>query len=125
MTVVVGAVLGGVATVATAVGSLIVSYRTGQKTHVETERIRQGLEHESMPNHGSSMRDSLDRIESNMSTLSVRVCEQGKALSRVEEMQQVEAGALRTLAESDRQIHEEIDQMRDDMGRRIEEVGRR
>ena len=63
--------------------------------------LHRQLNHEMKPNHGGSLRDSNDRIEEKLGTISTSLDSQEKSLHRLEEHQRGMARDIGRLADTD------------------------
>lgn len=89
------------AAVLTAVATFIGTLRQGAKTRSDVHILHRQLNHEMKPNHGGSLRDSNDRIEEKLGTISTSLDRQADALRRVEGEQRGMAKDIGRLADTD------------------------
>lgn len=89
------------AAVLTAIATFIGALRQGAKTRSDVHMLHRQLNHEMKPNHGSSLRDSNDRIEEKLGTISTSLERQADALRRVEGEQRGMARDIGRLADTD------------------------
>lgn len=87
----------GFAAIITAIATLIGTLVQGAKTREDIRNMHQQLNHEVTPNHGASLRDSMNRIEQNLSVHT-------EALERVEKHQRGMARDIGRLADADAEI---------------------
>ena len=73
-----------VAAVLTALATLVGAIVQSMKTREDIRSMHRQLNHEMKPNHGGSLRDSNDRIEEKLGTISTSLDMQSSALRRVE-----------------------------------------
>lgn len=89
------------AAVLTAVATFIGALRQGAKTRSDVHMLHRQLNHEMKPNHGSSLRDSNDRIEEKLGAISTALDSQETSLHRLEEHQRGMARDIGRLADVD------------------------
>jgi len=89
------------AAILTAVATLIGALHQGVKTRSDVHMLHRQLNHEMKPNHGGSLRDSNDRIEEKLGTISTSLDRQADALRRVEGEQRGMAKDIGRLADTD------------------------
>ena len=89
------------AAVLTAIATFIGALRQGAKTRSDVHMLHRQLNHEMKPNHGGSLRDSNDRIEEKLGTISTSLDRQADALRRVEGEQRGMAKDIGRLADTD------------------------
>lgn len=89
------------AAVLTAVATFIGALHQGAKTRSDVHMLHRQLNHEMKPNHGGSLRDSNDRIEEKLGTISTALDRQADALRRVEGEQRGMAKDIGRLADVD------------------------
>lgn len=91
-----------------ALAALIGAMWSGYKTRIEVRAMRGKLESETSPDHGTSLRDSVDRIE-----------------ARLDEMRDAQRGMARDigrLGNADQRIEQTADHIHEDIRRRLERL---
>ena len=89
------------AAVLTALATLLGAVVQSVKTRSDIHSMHRQLNHEMKPNHGGSLRDSNDRIEEKLGTISTSLERQADALRRVEGEQRGMAKDIGRLADTD------------------------
>lgn len=89
------------AAVLTALATLVGAIVQSMKTREDIRSMHRQLNHEVKPNHGGSLRDSNDRIEEKLGTISTALDRQADALRRVEGEQRGMAKDIGRLADVD------------------------
>ena len=95
------------AAVLTAIATFIGALRQGAKTRSDVHMLHRQLNHEMKPNHGGSLRDSNDRIEEKLGTISTALDSQETSLHRLEEHQRGMARDIGRLADVDMDLRRE------------------
>ncbi|MDU3821153.1 MAG: hypothetical protein E7G59_02430 [Cutibacterium granulosum] len=90
-----------VAAVLTALATLVGAIVQSMKTREDIRSMHRQLNHEMKPNHGGSLRDSNDRIEEKLGTISTALDSQETSLHRLEEHQRGMARDIGRLADVD------------------------
>lgn len=90
-----------VAAVLTALATLVGAIVQSMKTREDIRSMHRQLNHEMKPNHGGSLRDSNDRIEEKLGTISTALDSQETSLHRLEEHQRGMAKDIGRLADVD------------------------
>ena len=90
-----------VAAVLTALATLVGAIVQSMKTREDIRSMHRQLNHEVKPNHGGSLRDSNDRIEEKLGTISTSLDSQETSLHRLEEHQRGMAKDIGRLADTD------------------------
>lgn len=90
-----------VAAVLTALATLVGAIVQSMKTREDIRSMHRQLNHEMKPNHGGSLRDSNDRIEEKLGTISTALDGQETSLHRLEEHQRGMAKDIGRLADTD------------------------
>ena len=90
-----------VAAVLTALATLVGAIVQSMKTREDIRSMHRQLNHEVKPNHGGSLRDSNDRIEEKLGTISTALDSQETSLHRLEEHQRGMARDIGRLADVD------------------------
>lgn len=90
-----------VAAVLTALATLVGAIVQSMKTREDIRSMHRQLNHEVKPNHGGSLRDSNDRIEEKLGTISTALDSQETSLQRLEEQQRGMAKDIGRLADVD------------------------
>ena len=91
-----------------ALAALIGALWSGYRTRIEVRSMRSKLESETSPDHGTSLRDSVDRIE-----------------ARLGEMRDAQRGMARDigrLGNADQRIEQTADHIHEDIRRRLERI---
>lgn len=96
-----------VAAVLTALATLVGAIVQSMKTREDIHSMHRQLNHEMKPNHGGSLRDSNDRIEEKLGTISTSLDMQSSALRRVEGEQRGMAKDIGRLADTDMDLRRE------------------
>ena len=96
-----------VAAVLTALATLVGAIVQSMKTREDIRSMHRQLNHEMKPNHGGSLRDSNDRIEEKLGTISTSLDIQADALRRVEGEQRGMAKDIGRLADTDMDLRRE------------------
>lgn len=89
------------AAVLTALATLVGAIVQSMKTREDIRSMHRQLNHEVKPNHGGSLRDSNDRIEEKLGTISTALDSQETSLHRLEEHQRGMAKDIGRLADVD------------------------
>ncbi|BDQ41037.1 hypothetical protein [Cutibacterium granulosum] len=90
-----------VAAVLTALATLVGAIVQSMKTREDIRSMHRQLNHEMKPNHGGSLRDSNDRIEEKLGTISTALGSQETSLHLLEEHQRGMAKDIGRLADVD------------------------
>lgn len=90
-----------VAAVLTALATLVGAIVQSMKTREDIRSMHRQLNHEMKPNHGGSLRDSNDRIEEKLGTISTALDSQETSLHLLEEHQRGMAKDIGRLADTD------------------------
>lgn len=96
-----------VAAVLTALATLVGAIVQSMKTREDIRSMHRQLNHEMKPNHGGSLRDSNDRIEEKLGTISTALDSQETSLHRLEEHQRGMARDIGRLADVDMDLRRE------------------
>lgn len=96
-----------VAAVLTALATLVGAIVQSMKTREDIRSMHRQLNHEVKPNHGGSLRDSNDRIEEKLGTISTALDSQETSLHRLEEHQRGMARDIGRLADVDMDLRRE------------------
>ncbi|WP_210115801.1 hypothetical protein [Acidipropionibacterium timonense] len=91
-----------------ALAALVGALWSGYRTRIEVREMRGKLDSETSPDHGSSLRDSVDRIE-----------------ARIGEMRDTQRGMARDigrLGSADQRIEQTADHIHEDIRRRLERL---
>lgn len=96
-----------VAAVLTALATLVGAIVQSMKTREGIRSMHRQLNHEMTPNHGGSLRDSNNRIEEKLGTISTSMDRQADALRRVEGEQRGMAKDIGRLADTDMDLRRE------------------
>lgn len=112
------------AAVLTAIATFIGALRQGAKTRSDVHMLHRQLNHEMKPNHGGSLRDSNDRIEEKLGTISTSLDMQSSALRRVEGEQRGMAKDIGRLADTDMDLRREAHDAHNRLDDRISRLER-
>lgn len=112
------------AAVLTAIATFIGALRQGAKTRSDVHMLHRQLNHEMKPNHGGSLRDSNNRIEEKLGTISTSLDRQADALRRVEGEQRGMAKDIGRLADTDMDLRRDAHDAHNRLDDRISRLER-
>ena len=113
-----------VAAVLTALATLVGAIVQSMKTREDIRSMHRQLNHEMKPNHGGSLRDSNDRIEEKLGTISTALDGQETSLHRLEEHQRGMAKDIGRLADTDMDLRRDAHDAHNRLDDRISRLER-